>query len=647
MNYHKILENLLNRNEYFVVGKNIIRSDALDKCLGKAKFTADYITKDSLIVNVYRSSKSHAIIKNIETSHAMNISGVEAIITAKDVPGINQIGYALPDQPLLNDTKVHYIGDPIALICAQNEEAAQRAEESILVEYEDLETVFDIDAALKSDAPIIHKDSNVAVTTKIRKGDIEKGFKESNVIIEDSPIGQNSLPVLKRSDLKINEICLFSTIFFGDELVPTRNFYTEFEELFIPRGTILLNNNIEYYTIFDIIIDPLNSSADYTYILYEVTQIPALVTNYGVVYDLFADNLIVTRDGLEATYKLNYKSTEVDSDTTVCKMTILETGAQYDMINDSTAFTLLFTNNLVIPNGEITYYFTISHPVSGNLSQYSNRFIFRKDLEDFTISNVVMDSTSYIVYDIPTIKKSYYDSIDQRVFETQVLQTLLTTLTFKDYRMLTDFVNFKFANTSGILNNMQLNSTSLDDVIDILSTPPLILENEDRFIVLNGTGIWENRDNEIATYLFDGTTEVWVFTEPSTEQMIYVQNQDLKYIYGDFGWIVPSYNIPLNISLDVFVLDNYTGSISNLIQSIKEELLDSFSTRFGINTNIYRSEIIDVVQSVEGVKHCRLLRPESSIFFNFNIDNFSQEELLQYSPEYVYFTEDTITVRIV
>ncbi|MBN1682484.1 xanthine dehydrogenase family protein [Candidatus Bathyarchaeota archaeon] len=186
MEYYKILEKLLNRNEYFVVGKNLIRSDALDKCLGKANFTADYLSKESLIVKVFRSCKSHAIIKNIETSRAMNIPGIEAIITARDIPGINQIGYALPDQPLLNDTKVHYIGDPIALICAQNEEAAQKAEESILIEYEELKSVFDISAALNPDSPLIHTDGNVAVTTKIRKGNIEKGFKNSNVIIEDT-----------------------------------------------------------------------------------------------------------------------------------------------------------------------------------------------------------------------------------------------------------------------------------------------------------------------------------------------------------------------------------------------------------------------------------------------------------------------------
>ena len=66
----------------------------------------------------------------------------------------------------------------------------------------------------------------------------------------------------------------------------------------------------------------------------------------------------------------------------------------------------------------------------------------------------------------------------------------------------------------------------------------------------------------------------------------------------------------------------------------------------GQNIQLYRSEIIDVVQETSGVVHCRLVNPKSSIFFNFDVDNLTETELLEYGPEYVYFTEDTITVRV-
>lgn len=478
----------------------------------------------------------------------------------------------------------------------------------------------------------------------------ENDFVHANQIIDDSPIGQNSLPVLKRSDLKINEIALFSTIFFGDDLVPTRDLFDTFDTTFIPRQTVLTYRGNEYYTVFDMEIDELNTSADYTYIMYEIEQIPTLVTSYGSDYDLYADKLTVERNALQATYSLDYKTSEVDSSLTSCQMEISETGATYNMINDGTAFVYVFPDNRVIPKGNLTYFFTIQHPTEGLIAQYSSQFIFRLSLDDFTTSNALVggDGSSYIVYDIPTVQKDYYDSINQRDFETQVMQQMLTTMTFKDYRMLTDFINFKFANTVGALNNMQLNDVDLLPVIDLLSNPPPLDATNvgDRYIVVNGTGEWLGHDDEIASGSIDGTSYVWVFTEAKTDQMVYVTNKGYKYLYGESGWVVPFYDIPLQIALDVFVESTYTGTLGDLTQAIREALVEEFTDRFGINVNIYRSEIIDVVQEVEGVDHCRLLEPESSIFFNFDIDDFTQEQLLEYAPEYVYFTEDDISIRV-
>ena len=116
MEYDKILGDLLGREDYLVVGRSVVRTDALDKALGRAMFTADYIPKGTAIIKVVRSTQPHALIKRIEKSAAVKIPGVLAVLTGDDVPGNNQIGYALSDQPFLNREKVHYIGDPIALV---------------------------------------------------------------------------------------------------------------------------------------------------------------------------------------------------------------------------------------------------------------------------------------------------------------------------------------------------------------------------------------------------------------------------------------------------------------------------------------------------------------------------------------------------
>jgi nicotinate dehydrogenase large molybdopterin subunit len=185
MNYDKILSDLLNRDDYFVVGRNTVRSDALDKLLGITRFTSDYIPKGTMVVKVLRSTEPHALLKRVDTSSALQLPGVMAVLTARDIPGENEIGYALPEQALLNDRKVHYVGDPIAIVCARDEVTAEEALEAVEIEYEPLPVVLDIDYALDPKAPIIHNETNVAVTTKIHKGNIEKGWEQAEAIVED------------------------------------------------------------------------------------------------------------------------------------------------------------------------------------------------------------------------------------------------------------------------------------------------------------------------------------------------------------------------------------------------------------------------------------------------------------------------------
>lgn len=186
MEYDKILKEILGRDDFLVVGKNVVRTDALDKVLGKAKFTADYPPENTIFVKVYRSTVPHAFLKDICLDSALNIHGIEAIYTGRDVTGSNQIGYALPDQPFLNYDKVHYIGDPIALICARDEYAAREAYDEIEVDYRELPAYYDMDSALSEEAEPIHEGGNLAHTTRIRKGDADGGFRESDVEVKDT-----------------------------------------------------------------------------------------------------------------------------------------------------------------------------------------------------------------------------------------------------------------------------------------------------------------------------------------------------------------------------------------------------------------------------------------------------------------------------
>ncbi|MGI6553494.1 MAG: xanthine dehydrogenase family protein molybdopterin-binding subunit [Bacillota bacterium] len=171
---------------YHTVGKPVIRKDATAKVLGEAVYTGDIKLPGLLHGKALRSSYPHALIKNINTEKAKAVSGVHAVLTAKDIPGINAFGLAIADQPVLADKKVRMMGDAVALVAAETEEIALEALDKIKVDYEPLPAYFTVDDALREDAIPIHEKGNLLQHTRVRKGNVEEGFAQSDVIIENT-----------------------------------------------------------------------------------------------------------------------------------------------------------------------------------------------------------------------------------------------------------------------------------------------------------------------------------------------------------------------------------------------------------------------------------------------------------------------------
>ena len=147
--------------------------------MGKLAYGADHPQEGFLHGKILRSPHPHALIKSIQTEKAKKLPGVAAVLTAKDVPGRNGFGVAIPDQPVICGDKVRFVGDAVALVAAETEEIAQRALSLIEVEYEPLPAIFDPREALKPGAPAIHEKGNLLNHHKLRKGDVEKGFARS------------------------------------------------------------------------------------------------------------------------------------------------------------------------------------------------------------------------------------------------------------------------------------------------------------------------------------------------------------------------------------------------------------------------------------------------------------------------------------
>ncbi len=168
------------------VGKSVPRTDAKELITGRALFTEDIPDPEGCLYLVTkRSDKAHANIKSIDISDAEKIDGVVRVITAKDIPGENRYGKIIRDIPVLASDKVRSYADSVALVVAESYEIAHQGCKAIKIEYEDLPTLFDAEKSLDDDAPQIHPKGNLLYEFDIIKGDIEKGFAECDVIVEE------------------------------------------------------------------------------------------------------------------------------------------------------------------------------------------------------------------------------------------------------------------------------------------------------------------------------------------------------------------------------------------------------------------------------------------------------------------------------
>jgi CO/xanthine dehydrogenase Mo-binding subunit len=187
--------------QYSVIGKRTPQVDGVEKVTGRAKFTVDITLPHMLHGKIKRSPYPHAKIKSIDTSKAEALFGVRAVVTGKDFPNRKLSGSIFDESPVPKD-KVRYVGEPVAAVAADTLEIAEEAVELIEVEYEELPAVFDPEEAIKPDPPVVvHegwdsyekrmpigkmdvKRPNVFNLYKIRCGDVEKGFQESDLVVE-------------------------------------------------------------------------------------------------------------------------------------------------------------------------------------------------------------------------------------------------------------------------------------------------------------------------------------------------------------------------------------------------------------------------------------------------------------------------------
>lgn len=190
------------------VGSSPTRIDARGKVTGETQYPGDLHKKNMLHMKILMAERPHARVLNIHIEKALASPGVAAVYTAKDIP-VNEYGLQIPDQPVLcgpGASKpytdiVRFVGDQIAVVVAETEAQAAAAIKLIEVDYEDLPPLLDPVLAMQPEAAILHPDrgeSNVCVHYKIRKGDVDAGFAQADVIVE----GEYQTPVQEHAYLQ-------------------------------------------------------------------------------------------------------------------------------------------------------------------------------------------------------------------------------------------------------------------------------------------------------------------------------------------------------------------------------------------------------------------------------------------------------------
>ena len=196
----------LDKDSLKVVGTRPIRPDGVDKVTGRANFGADMVMPGMLWGKIKRSPHAHARIVAIDAEKAMALPGVKAVITRADFPDVTPdrafIGAAPANLRDLSRNciakgKALYEGHAVAAVAATSAQIAEQALDLIEVEYEVLPHVMDVEAAMAPDAPVLHDDiftagvdpkptkpSNVSKVVRFTKGDVEAGFAEADIVVE-------------------------------------------------------------------------------------------------------------------------------------------------------------------------------------------------------------------------------------------------------------------------------------------------------------------------------------------------------------------------------------------------------------------------------------------------------------------------------
>ncbi len=207
----------LSKTPLSVVGKSVHTIDSPKLVTGRSTFADDFAPRGMLYGAILTSPHQHAVIRSIDTSEARAMSGVQAVLSYEDVPRIAYAsnGSSGPQDRYVLDYIVRYVGDRVAAVAAETPELAQEALERIVVAYDVLPALLDPRQTLEANTVRIHAESesrniyaaerNIAARVRTETGDVERGFAESDVVIE----GEYFVPMSRQTALETRTVITY------------------------------------------------------------------------------------------------------------------------------------------------------------------------------------------------------------------------------------------------------------------------------------------------------------------------------------------------------------------------------------------------------------------------------------------------------
>ncbi len=168
------------------MGHSHLRPEAVEKVTGEAKYTDDLVFDGMLYAKARRAMIPHGFLTKLDVSKAKALPGVVSVLTAEDIPAEHNHGLVIYDWPVIVGIgeRVRYVGDTVAIVAAETQEIAEQAALLIEAEFDLQPVITNAVQARQEGVPQLHEKGNLLKHIKVRKGDMEQGFAELDIVLE-------------------------------------------------------------------------------------------------------------------------------------------------------------------------------------------------------------------------------------------------------------------------------------------------------------------------------------------------------------------------------------------------------------------------------------------------------------------------------